>query len=216
MCTVRRIATLKGHAPAVHSIAFSPDGKSLASASDKGIVHLWDPFQRRVLSTIETHRFGVGSVAFSPNGKFITLACGTAPIEIWSTESLEKQRTIPPLDPQYGTSSVTISPDGKWLASSGVDGVRLDDWSSGKTVAMIDGHSGGQSSAAFSPDGSLFAAAIYEDIRVFSPENGLEFTRLGEHADWVNTVAFRRMERRSRPVATMARSSSGTRANSFR
>lgn len=188
--TAKRVAKLKGHDSSVRSLAFSPDSKRLASADDNGIVRLWEPSQRRVVSTIKAHQFGVDSIAYSPNGKLIALACGVAPIEIWSTEPLEKRRTIPTLDRQYGTRSIAISHNARWLASSGVDGVRLDEWDSGETIAMIEGHSGGQSSAAFSPDDSLFAAAIYEDIRVFAPESGVEVARLGEHSDWVNTVTF--------------------------
>jgi len=67
-------ATLKGHADGVHVVAYSPDGKTLASGSYDGTMKLWEVGSGKELSMIKGHVAPVWSVAYSPDGK--TLASG--------------------------------------------------------------------------------------------------------------------------------------------
>jgi WD40 repeat protein len=69
------LATLKGHDDSVISVAFSPDGKALASGSGDHTVKLWDTQTRQELATLKGHADYVYPVAFSPDGK--TLASGS-------------------------------------------------------------------------------------------------------------------------------------------
>jgi WD40 repeat protein len=68
------LKTLRGFSGEVYSVAFSPDGKTLASGSKNGTVMVWQASTGDVLASVEGHTLSVWSVAFSPDGK--TLASG--------------------------------------------------------------------------------------------------------------------------------------------
>jgi WD40 repeat protein len=64
-------------------VAFSPDGKQLASASDNSTVRLWDPATGTALQTLEGHSSSVNAVAFSPNGKQLVSASDDRTVRLW-------------------------------------------------------------------------------------------------------------------------------------
>ncbi|HEY2290720.1 MAG TPA: hypothetical protein VGM86_08465 [Thermoanaerobaculia bacterium] len=151
-------AFLPGHKAAVFGVAFSPDGKRLASASADNSVILWDVDSRKKIATLEGHMGSVYSVAFSPDGKRLASASADNSVILWDVNSRNPIASLEGHnDPVYG---VAFSPDGKRLASaSGDTTLILWDVDSRKPIATLEGHKAAVSGVAFSPDGKRLASA---------------------------------------------------------
>ena len=110
------LRTLEGHSKRVISLAFSPDGQRLASASYDNTIKLWDVKTGLLLRTL-TGRPGhmMGCVAFSPNNNLIASGDGTE-IRLWSAQSGQLLQTITPNNRVF---ALAFSPDGKTLANAG-------------------------------------------------------------------------------------------------
>jgi WD40 repeat protein len=82
------VRTLKGHTGDVGSVAFSPDGKFLASGSRDYTIKLWDVATGSLVRTLEGHASGVLSVAFSPDGRLLASGSGDWTIKLWDISDL--------------------------------------------------------------------------------------------------------------------------------
>ncbi|WP_193943576.1 trypsin-like peptidase domain-containing protein [Sphaerospermopsis aphanizomenoides] len=185
------VNTLTGHSELVYSVAFSPDGKTLASGSGDNTIKLWDVATGKSIATLTGHSNSVISVAFSPDGK--TLASGSLDntIKLWDVATGKSIATL--TGHSEGVDSVAFSPDGKTLASSGSRDttIKLWDVAIGQSIATLTGHSESVISVAFSPDGKTLASGSGDDtIKLWDVATGQSIATLTGHSESFISVAF--------------------------
>lgn len=189
------IRTFVGHNADVTSVAFSPNGKTLASGSAFDFnysfknVKLWDVATGAEIRTLEVRTGAVISIAFSPDGKTLAIG-GTASniLEFWDVATGTRTSILAKYDDDVYPNSLAFSPDGKTLAIGSVDGtIKLWDAASGAEIRTFAGHTWQVISLAFTPDGKTLISGIYRTIKLWDVATGLELASLVSFEDggWV-------------------------------
>jgi len=181
--------TLSGHSDAVLSVAFSPDGKVLASGSYDKTIELWEVATGRKITSLTGHSNYVLSVAFSPDGKVLASGSSDKTIKLWEVAT---GREINTLSGHSNTvSSVAFSPDGQVLASGSYDKtIKLWEVATGMQINTLSDHSDGVTSVAFSPDGKVLASGNDKTIKLWDVATGRVINTLSGHSSSVYSVAF--------------------------
>ncbi len=172
----------------VTGVAFSSDGKTLASGS-ADMVYLWDAETGEALGELENETL-IHDVAYSPDGSLLAVGCDDGNLRLWDVAQGEVLN-IWEAHPDSQVVSVVFSPDGSRLASSGWDGmVRLWDVEAGEEIFTLEVAT---ESLAFSPDGALLAAGGGWDspaLLLWDAITGEQLAALAGHTMSVKSVAF--------------------------
>jgi WD40 repeat protein len=182
--------TLRGHDGPVSSVAWSPDGKRLATASYDKTGKVWDVASGQEVLTLIGQNEDLSSMAWSPNGKLLATASYDKTGKVWDAASGQEVITLRGHNgPVY---SVAWSPDGTRLATASTDATaKVWDAASGQEVLTLRGHVAYVNSVAWSPDGKQLATASDDHTaKVWDAASGREMLTLRGHSSRVTSVAW--------------------------
>src|SRR5262249_6696947 len=174
-----------GHADAVNAVAFSPDGKLLASGDCVGAIRLWDTATGKQRATFTHQARRPWSLAFSPNGKMLA-SSSPSRVMLWEVHTGKLRAVIKTggqesntIGPHAGCC-VLLSPNGRTLACAAESGaVRLWDALTCKERLVLRGHDAAVLGVAFAPDGRTVATASRDKtVRLWDAQTGRQTAAL--------------------------------------
>ena len=188
--TGKEVIRIDGHDSMVWAVAFSPDGKKLATGTYNKIVKILDASDGKELAKLEGHKNWVTALAFSPDGNTLATGSEDATIKLWNVGD---GKEIATLSGHGGTvRSLAFSKDGQTLFSGSQDKtIKVWDLKEKKEKSTLQGHEDGVFSIAISPDGETLASASADrTIRIWTLADGKELKKIQGHKNWVISVSF--------------------------
>jgi serine/threonine protein kinase len=163
-----RVLIYRAHPARVTSVAWSPNGKQIASASDDRLVTICNSTTGTTMRTYRGHAAEVYAVAWSPDGKYIASAGADKTVQIWDATTGDHLLTYN--GHSGAVNSVSWSSDSTQLAS-GSDDKTVQVWnvSMGGLAILYSSHTAGVLSVAWSPDNTLIASGAWDNtLQAFS------------------------------------------------
>jgi WD40 repeat protein len=183
---------MQGHRDCIYSVAWSPDGKLIASGSYDKMVKLWDVASGQELRNLQDHIDAVFAVAFSPNGKRLASGSQDRTVKIWDIAS--GQRLYSLSDASDGLTSLAYSPSGEQIAAAGYDKTiyvwHLGD-TDGNLVQSLIADEDSILALVWSPDGKTIITSSSDGSIRFRDAATLNPTGVIDHQpDWVETLGI--------------------------
>jgi WD40 repeat protein len=186
--TGEMVAAFHGHADIVHSLAFSPDGGMLVSASYDKTVRLWDVANRKSLHVLGGHSDVVYTVAFSPDGLRVVSGSWDHTLRLWDAKSGKLIREMQGHEKKV--LSAAFSGDRRYIASGSEDRcIRLWDATTGDFVKELSRGEDLVDGLAFTPDGQRLLVRHAQTVTVVSVPAGEVLTRFEHHDNLISAMA---------------------------
>jgi WD40 repeat protein/transcriptional regulator with XRE-family HTH domain len=181
----------QAHAGMVWSLAFSPDGRALATGSHDGSIKLWDLESGSLLWT-GWHTNNINRVAFAPDGSLLASSGTDASVRLWDPQQGTHLATLQHPDP---VCAIAWSPDGRLFATGDIKGcIRLWDMPKGQPatcIATIAGHTDWVIALAFAPDGSVLASASWDlAVKLWEVAGGHLRQTFTGHTDRIQSMVW--------------------------
>jgi eukaryotic-like serine/threonine-protein kinase len=192
------LAVMSGHENRISSVAISPDGARIVSASQDQTARIWDAGTGRLIAILRGHKSHVIEAIFSPDGRRVVSTSYDGTLRLWDAAG---GQAIAVLQGHAGNVwACTYSRDGAWLASASDDHtLRLWDTALLERSAALCGHEGYVYDVAFRPDGAQVASAAWDNsVRLWDATTGRETALLkgpgrrepGERRSGTGTIPF--------------------------
>jgi WD40 repeat protein len=189
-------ATLRGHGNFIRALAFSPDGKTLASGSgglDRksqiawGEITFWDVAAGKEGLSFKGHTEGIECLAFSPDGRTLATGAADSSVRLWDAATGKELAAFGRLGNR--PRCVGFSPDGKTLAAAGPEGTWLWEVAGRKELRSFK-RPVSSFNPALGPDGKTLASACHQDMDLWDMATGKERLTLPDHRGSADFAAF--------------------------
>ncbi|MDE0299885.1 MAG: cohesin domain-containing protein [Candidatus Poribacteria bacterium] len=172
----------------VTSVAYSIDGRNIASGSER-VIRLWDAKTGLLRRTLPGHGGRVLGAVFSPDGKTVASVGNDDSVRFWDAVTGEHKRTLTWIYRDF--MNIAFSPDGRTIATGNEDRTaRLWDAVTGEHLQTFDGHRGAVYSLAFGPHGGTLASGSSTEIRLWDVNTGRLRHTLGGLPGRVASLVF--------------------------